>query len=110
VGFSSLARSCKALTSLDFSYTDITDTALSEFALTCPTIKWLNLKYCGLVTDLSLDELKRWCKGLRFLELEGCYGILREVGEGDVVYYDDDSWVTEEETDEDDYDDLDEEL
>ncbi len=63
-----------------------------------------------MVTDLSLDELKRWCKGLRFLELEGCYGILREVGEGDVVYYDDDSWVTEEETDEDDYDDLDEEL
>ncbi|CAI2182927.1 3413_t:CDS:2 [Funneliformis geosporum] len=83
VGFSALARSCKVLASLDFSYTDITDTALSKFAVTCPTIKWLNLKYCELVTDLSLDELKRMCKELRFLELEGCYGVMREVGEGD---------------------------
>ncbi|CAG8461219.1 9225_t:CDS:2 [Funneliformis caledonium] len=81
VGFSALARSCKVLTSLDFSYTDITDTALSKFAVTCPTIKWLNLKYCELLTDLSLDELKRMCKELRFLEIEGCYGVLREIGE-----------------------------
>ncbi|CAB4374900.1 RNI-like protein [Rhizophagus irregularis] len=98
VGFSALARSCKVLTSLDFSYTDITDSALSKFALTCPTIRWLNLKYCELVTDLSLDELKRWCKELSFLELEGCFGVIREVGDEDI-------WVTEEETDDDDDDD-----
>ncbi|KAF0513130.1 RNI-like protein [Gigaspora margarita] len=97
-GFTALARSCKALTSLDFSFTDITDKALSEIAVTCPTIRWINLRNCDGVTELSLDELKRWCKELTFLQLDGCYGILREVG------YDDEIWVTEDETDDEDED------
>ncbi|CAJ0642347.1 84_t:CDS:2 [Entrophospora sp. SA101] len=81
-GFIKLARCCKVLKSLDFSYTDITDSALSEIAVTCPAIKWLNLKYCELVTDLSLDDLRKWCKELKFLALEGCFGVMREVNGG----------------------------
>ncbi|CAG8807323.1 17037_t:CDS:2, partial [Racocetra fulgida] len=77
-GFIALARSCKVLTSLDFSFTDITDKALSEIAVTCPTIRWINLINCDGVTELSLDELKKWCKELKVLRLDGCYGILGE--------------------------------
>ncbi|CAG8748180.1 20858_t:CDS:1, partial [Cetraspora pellucida] len=85
-GFIALARSCKALTSLDFSFTDITDKALSEIAVTCPTIRWINLINCVGVTELSLDELKKWCKELKVLRLDGCYGILGEVECDDEIW------------------------
>ncbi|CAG8496337.1 3365_t:CDS:2 [Ambispora leptoticha] len=76
-GFMALATECSALTTLNFSYTDITDLALSQIATTCPTIRWLNLKCCELVTDLSLLELRKWCKDLR-VEVIGCWGVVME--------------------------------
>ncbi|KAG9301767.1 hypothetical protein G9A89_003314 [Geosiphon pyriformis] len=94
VGFMALATKCTGLTTLNFSYTDITDLALSQIASTCPTIRWLNLKCCELVTDMSLVELKRWCKELR-VELVGCWGVVIE--DIEMEY---DGWVTDEDDEE----------
>jgi len=98
VGFMALATKCTALTTLNFSYTEITDLALSQIASTCPTIRWLNLKCCELVTEMSLVELKKWCKELR-VELVGCWGVVME--DIEMEY---DGWVTDEEEDDDDED------
>jgi F-box/leucine-rich repeat protein 2/20 len=50
---------------------DITDTGLISIAKTCSQLEVLDINYCQLITDISLESIAEGCPMLKSLSMEG---------------------------------------
>ncbi|RUP43509.1 hypothetical protein BC936DRAFT_137067 [Jimgerdemannia flammicorona] len=73
-----LAAHCPCLKTLDISHLLVTDVSLRELAESCTSLEWLSLAYCEFLTEASIMFLRERCARLKFVDLDGCYGMLFE--------------------------------
>ncbi|GES88776.1 hypothetical protein GLOIN_2v1884292 [Rhizophagus clarus] len=64
---------------LDFGrYVYVAKTSICNAIHSCPNLQHLNLSFCG-ITDATIKEISRLCFYLKYLNLEGCANITKEV-------------------------------
>jgi len=60
------------MTSLNLSYTNITDIGMRTITMNCPNLKILKIRGMKNITDLSLSMIAKYCKNLTQFDVQEC--------------------------------------
>jgi F-box/leucine-rich repeat protein 2/20 len=63
------------MTSLNLSYTNISDSGMRTITLSCPNLKILKLRGMKKITNLTLSMIAKYCKNLTHLDIQDCINI-----------------------------------
>ncbi|GBB90948.1 hypothetical protein RclHR1_18000004 [Rhizophagus clarus] len=74
-----IAKSCHRLEYLNISNRrEYSETSICNIIRSCPKLQQLDLSFCQ-ITDITIKEIAGSCLNLKYLNLEGCSNISKEV-------------------------------
>jgi len=60
------------MTTLNLSYTNISDSGMRTITMSCPNLKILKLRGMKKITNLTLSMIAKYCKNLTHLDIQEC--------------------------------------